>query len=92
MQERQLVRIFRALGDPTRYRIVRVLMEHEEVACRDLSRLFALSAPALSHHFRVLQDCGLMHVRKEGPYHFFRLDRRLLDRVLAEGVGRAVRE
>ncbi|MDQ7820151.1 MAG: metalloregulator ArsR/SmtB family transcription factor [Armatimonadota bacterium] len=77
-----MVRIFRALGDPTRYRIVRVLMEREEVACRDLSRLFALSAPALSHHFRVLQECGLMRVRREGPYHFFRLNRPLLERAL----------
>lgn len=77
-----MVRIFRALGDPTRYRIVRVLMDRGEVACRDLTRLFRLSAPALSHHFRVLQECGLMQVRKEGAYHFFRLDRALLTRVM----------
>jgi len=82
-----MVRIFRALGDPTRYRVVRVLMDRGEVACRDLTRLFSLSPPALSHHFRVLQECGLMQVRKEGAYHFFRLDRRLLGRALAEWKG-----
>jgi len=82
LQRRRMVRIFRALGDPTRYRIVRVLMDRGEVACRDLTRLFPLSAPALSHHFRVLQECGLMQVRKEGAYHFFRLDRELLARVM----------
>jgi len=83
-----MVKIFRALGDPTRYRIVRVLLEHEEVPCREISRSFRLSAPALSHHFRVLQECGLMRVRKEGPYHFFRLDRALLARVLRTLEGR----
>lgn len=72
-----------ALGDPTRYRIVRVLMERGEVPCQDLSKLFPLSAPALSHHCRVLQECGLMQVRKNGPYHVFRLDRWVLDEVAA---------
>jgi ArsR family transcriptional regulator len=79
-----MIRIFKALGDPTRYRIIHVLMKQGEVACRDLGKMFSLSAPALSHHFRVLQECGLMQVRKEGAYHFFRLDRRLLDRAMAE--------
>ncbi|MDR7554231.1 MAG: metalloregulator ArsR/SmtB family transcription factor [Armatimonadota bacterium] len=82
VQEQRMVRIFKALGDPTRYRIVRVLMDRGEVACRDLARLFPLSAPALSHHFRVLQECGLMQMRKEGAYHFFRVDRHLVERVL----------
>lgn len=82
LPRRRMVRIFRALGDSTRYQIVRVLMNRGEVACRDLTKLFPLSAPALSHHFRVLQECGLMQVRKEGAYHFFRLDRALLARVM----------
>lgn len=81
--DRQAVRVFRALGDPTRYRIVQLLAAREEVACRELARRFRLSAPALSHHFRVLQECGLLRVRKEGPYHYFRLNRALLGRVLS---------
>lgn len=80
--DRLAVRVFRALGDPTRYRIVQLLAQREEVACRELAKRFPLSAPALSHHFRVLQECGLLRVRKEGPYHYFRLNRALLDRVL----------
>ncbi len=76
--EREAVKAFRALGDRTRYQIVRRLLERGEVACSDIVRMFPLSAPALSHHFRVLQECGLMLVRKEGAYHYFRLDRRRL--------------
>lgn len=76
--ERDVVKIFKALGDRTRYRIVRRLLARDEVACGDLIKMFPLSAPALSHHFRVLQECGLMLVRKEGAYHYFRLDRRRL--------------
>lgn len=83
MSDRQAVRVFRALGDPTRYRMVQLLARREEVACRELAKHFRLSAPALSHHFRVLQECGLMRVRKEGPYHYFRLNRTLLRQIVS---------
>lgn len=72
--ESDAVRIFRALGHPTRYRIVRMLLERGEVACSELNETLPLSAPALSHHFKVLEECGLMEVRREGAYHFFRLN------------------
>jgi len=81
---REAVKIFKALGDPTRYQIIRKLLERGEVSCSDLVKMFPLSAPALSHHFRVLQECGLMLVRKEGAYHYFRLDRRRVRRLVPE--------
>ena len=86
--DRDAVRIFRALGDPTRYRIVRTLLQRGEVGCGDLVKMFPLTASALSHHFRVLQECGLMEARKEGVYHFFRLNVKLLERI-APGLAAA---
>ncbi len=80
--DRKAVQVFRALGDPTRLRMVALLATREEVACRELSQHFRLSAAALSHHFRVLRESGLLRVRKEGPYHYFRLNRALLGAVL----------
>jgi DNA-binding transcriptional ArsR family regulator len=74
ISESDAVRIFRALGHPTRYRIVRILLERGEAACSELNETLPLSAPALSHHFKVLEECGLMEVRREGAYHFFRLN------------------
>jgi DNA-binding transcriptional ArsR family regulator len=67
-------KVFKALGDPTRYQIVRTLLGEGEVACSRLVEMFPLSAPALSHHFRVLEECGLLEVRKEGVYHYFRVN------------------
>ncbi len=90
MKDREAVLVFRALGDPTRYRIVQLLATRGEMACRELGKRFRLSAPALSHHFRVLRECGLLRVRKDGPYHYFRLNRALLNRVL--GRWREVRK
>jgi DNA-binding transcriptional ArsR family regulator len=65
------VRAFRALGDCTRYKIVRLLVERGELGCGDIQAAFPLSAPCLSHHTRILQECGLIGLRKEGAFHFF---------------------
>ncbi len=80
--ERDAVKIFKALGDVTRYRIVCTLLDRDEVACSELNETLPLSAPALSHHFRVLEECGLMEVRREGAYHFFRLNVGRLEQVV----------
>jgi len=81
-EEAVVVKVFKALGDPTRFKIVRMLAAQEELGCGDLQGLFRLSAPALSHHTRVLQEAGLLAVRKEGPFHFFRLRRELVERLV----------
>ncbi|MBI4318193.1 MAG: helix-turn-helix transcriptional regulator [Chloroflexi bacterium] len=80
--EAEAVKIFRALGDPTRFRIVQMLVENEELGCSDFQAAFRLSPPAMSHHFRILQECNLLTMRKDGPFHNFRLRRELLDRLL----------
>lgn len=74
------VRVFRALGDGTRLRIVRRLVQRGEQGCGDLQSAFPLSAPCLSHHTRVLQECGLIGLRKEGAYHFFHARRAVIER------------
>src|SRR5215210_563120 len=65
------VRVFRALGDCTRFKIVRLLVERGEMGCSELQSAFPLSAPCMSHHTRILQECGLIGLRKDGAYHFF---------------------
>ena len=82
--DKQAVAIFKALSDKTRYQIVRMLLRKDEVSCTEITQAFPLSSPALSHHFRVLEHCGLMEYRKEGLHMFFRLNRRNLERFLPE--------
>jgi DNA-binding transcriptional ArsR family regulator len=85
-------KVFKALGDPTRYQIVRTLLAEGEVACSRLVEMFPLSPPALSHHFRVLEECGLLEVRKEGVYHFFRIDAERLEQAVGSlGIPRGTR-
>ena len=82
LSEKDAVKVSRALGHATRYQIVCMLLERGEVACSTLNEMLPLSAPALSHHFKVLEECGLMEVRRKGAYHFFRLNVRRLEQVV----------
>ncbi len=73
-QFREAVRVYKALGEPTRLRIVQLLLEHKELSCADISeRLNVTACSTLSHHVRLLTDCGLLVLRKEGTYHIYRL-------------------
>src|SRR5262245_43187457 len=78
VDDQSAVRIFRALGDCTRYKIVRLLVERGEMGCSELQSAFPLSAPCMSHHTRILQECGLIGLRKDGAYHFFHARREMI--------------
>ena len=62
MVEMDVSLICKALGDSNRLRIVRALLEGEMCACRLLEQ-FSITQPTLSHHMKVLCDCGLVNVR-----------------------------
>jgi len=70
---RQAARLYRALGDETRLRMVRLLAGRTEMGCAELAQALGLSRPTLSHHTRILQDCDLIEVRREGAHRFYRL-------------------
>lgn len=65
--------ICKALGDPNRLQIVRLLTEGEQCTCHLLGH-FQIAQPTLTHHMRVLAECGLLHSRKEGRWTFYSLD------------------
>lgn len=71
---REAVKVFKALGDPTRYRIVVMLAQRGELGCADFTEEFHLSLPAMSHHYRVLENAGLAMMRKEGSHVFIHLN------------------
>lgn len=65
MEEREAVRVFKALGDEKRLRILLLLRQGERCACVLLEHL-NLSQPTLSHHMKILCDAQLVTGRKEG--------------------------
>lgn len=71
---REAVKVYKALGEPTRLRIVQLLAQHQELSCTDIiERINVTAGSTLSHHIRLLADCGLLELRKEGTYHNYRL-------------------
>ena len=58
---------FKALSDPARRQILR-LLRRKELTASELVNHFRLSQPTLSHHFAVLKKAKLVRFRREGPF------------------------
>lgn len=69
----KLADTFRALGDPTRIRIIQAL-RHEELCVCDLSCVLGMSQSAVSHQLRVLRNLRLVKFRKSGKNVYYSLD------------------
>ncbi|AIQ28634.1 MULTISPECIES: ArsR/SmtB family transcription factor [Paenibacillus] len=73
------VKIYKALGEPTRLKIVALLSKHEELSCSGIGEHLNFPGSTLSHHLKQLQECGLLElVRKEGTYHIYKLNQATL--------------
>lgn len=66
-------KIFKALSDSNRLQIIYILSLGEKCACRLLEH-FKFTQPTLSHHMKVLMDCGLVISRKEGTWNYYSLN------------------
>ncbi|MES1227397.1 MAG: autorepressor SdpR family transcription factor [Armatimonadota bacterium] len=73
---------FKALADPTRRAILRLLRKGEMMA-GDIAANFAMAAPSVSHHLSVLTGAGLLRVRREGSKLFYSLDLTVMQELTA---------
>ncbi len=71
---------FKALADPTRVSIVNRLAAGDCCVC-DLTAVFELSQPTVSHHLRILRDAGLVEVERRGTWAHYRLLPDAIDRL-----------
>lgn len=58
-------RVFKALADPTRRRVL-VLLRRRPMAAGELAEHFDVSKPTMSAHFAVLREAGLIDAEKHG--------------------------
>jgi DNA-binding transcriptional ArsR family regulator len=72
---RELDRVFHALADATRRRIL-LQVTRADCTVGELSRPFTLSPAAISKHLKVLESAGILCRIKDGKFHRFRLDTR----------------
>ncbi|VBB07727.1 arsr-type transcription regulator hth motif [Lucifera butyrica] len=64
--------IFKALGDPVRLEIIKLLLGKELCVC-DILSVFKVSQPTISHHLRALKYAGLVNDRRDGKWIYYSL-------------------
>lgn len=72
-----MIRLFRALGDPNRLKVLRLLTERDWYLTELATRL-ELSKPTMKHHLALLRAAGLVTVMEEGSLTYYRLRRERL--------------
>jgi ArsR family transcriptional regulator len=74
--------MFRALGDPTRLEIYRLIAAQPGPICVcDVVDRFPVSQPTISHHLKVLREAGLVTVSRRGVWAYYAADPRGLARL-----------
>ncbi|MGE5628119.1 MAG: ArsR/SmtB family transcription factor [Solirubrobacterales bacterium] len=66
------VRIFKALGHPIRYKIVKFLYEGPKCVCK-LNENIEFSQANLSQHLRILREAGILSCEKVGMETHYRI-------------------
>src|ERR1700742_1946670 len=76
----QLATMFKALGDPTRVRLLSLIAAHEsgEACICDLTEPVGLSQGTVSHHMRLLGEAGLVSREQRGKWAYYRVERATL--------------
>ena len=69
----ELLRLFRALGDETRLRLLQRLRDGEQCVC-DLTENLESRQSLLSFHLRTLKDAGLVTDRRDGRWVYYAIN------------------
>ncbi len=78
LSDDDLLRVLKALADPTRFKITQEIAIAGELSCGQVQELFDVSQPTISHHLKVLQDAGVLVRRAEGKHHYTSVNRALV--------------
>ncbi|MFB7504977.1 ArsR/SmtB family transcription factor [Streptomyces broussonetiae] len=84
-QAAELSRMFKALGDPVRLRLLSMIASRSggEVCVCDLTPAFDLSQPTISHHLKLLRQAGLIDCERRGTWVYYWVLPATLDRLSA---------
>jgi ArsR family transcriptional regulator len=74
-QSVDLARVFKALGDPVRLRLLSLIASHAggEACVCDLTDAFDLTGPTISHHLKVLREAGIIGGERRGTWVYYRV-------------------
>jgi DNA-binding transcriptional ArsR family regulator len=75
----QQAKIFSALSDPTRLRVVELLAKSDEMSGVEMAETLDISLALFCHHSKILVDVGLIKKRKQGLLKYHSLNRKVLE-------------
>ena len=75
------VQVLKAIGEINRIKILELLSTGEKCACVILES-FNFTQPTLSHHMKVLIDCNIVTLRKEGKWSYYKINKDVADEML----------
>lgn len=81
-----LAKVFKALGDPVRLRLMSMIAsrgEGGEVCVCELTPAFDLSQPTISHHLKLLRQAGLIDCERRGTWVYYWVLPGVLDKLAA---------
>ncbi len=73
--------VFQAIADSTRREIIDMLAGKSRPV-NEIADRFEISRPAVSKHIKILNECGLVVIRKKGRQRYCRADTRKLQEVM----------
>jgi len=77
VKEKELAKIFRALSEETRLKLIRLLSSGEKCVCK-LFQALDLPQPKVSRHLAYLRNVGLVKNRKDGLWQHYSLNTKLI--------------
>jgi DNA-binding transcriptional ArsR family regulator len=80
---RALAKVFVALGDEHRQRILLTFEKGERLTVGQIAEVATLSRPAVSHHLKILREAGVLAAERAGREVYLRINREVLEQTLS---------
>lgn len=84
MDEKQFMRVAKALADPQRFEMYATISGSKEISCGAIAELFPIQQSTVSHHLKVLVDADIVSARREGQHSYFTSRPKVLESYIKE--------
>ena len=84
---RPMAKVFIALGDEHRQRIMLTFQKGERLTVGQISAVSTLSRPAVSHHLKILRAAGVLESEKIGKEVYLRVNKQMLEETFTDVLG-----
>jgi len=74
---------FKALADPTRREILKMLNE-KNLSAGDIAKAFNISKPSISHHLNILKSAELIHGERDGQNIIYTINASVMQELIQE--------